>query len=158
MMHNITPGPLLFQEHLPLVYALYIGIIFSSGLLFFSGILCIRSVAKLTRVPKMVLFPCVLTICLFGAYAVNNSEFDLLVMACMGLVGYGMSLFRIAEAPFLVAFILGPLFEDNLRRSLLLSHGEGSILWSTPICWFFILLTAVSLLVTIRKEIMKPRH
>ncbi len=157
MMHNITPGPLLFQEHLPLVYALYIGIIFSSILLFLSGMLCIRGVSRLTRVPKMVLFPCVLTICLFGAYAVNNSEFDLLVMAGMGVVGYGMSLFRIAEAPFLVAFILGPLFEDNLRRSLLLSHGEASILWSTPICWFFILLTAVSLFVTIRKELAKSR-
>ena len=157
MMHNITPGPLLFQEHLPLVYALYIGIIFSSVLLFFSGIACIRGVSRLTSVPKMILFPCVLTICLFGAYAVNNSEFDLLVMACMGIVGYGMSLFRIAEAPFLVAFILGPLFEDNLRRSLLLSHGDCSILWSTPICWFFILLTAVSLFVTIRKELTKFR-
>lgn len=158
MMHNITPGPLLFQENLPLVYALYAGILFSSFLLFVSGILCIRGVASLTRVPKAVLFPCVLTICLFGAYAVNNSEFDLLVMACMGLVGYGMSLFRIAEAPFLVAFILGPLFEDNLRRSLLLSHGDPAILWSTPICWFFLLLTAVSLAVTLRKEIGKARR
>lgn len=157
MMHNITPGPLLFQEHLPLVYALYIGIISSSLLLLFSGMLCIRGITKLTRVPKMVLFPCVLTICLFGAYAVNNSEFDLLIMAGMGIVGYGMSLFHIAEAPFLVAFILGPLFEDNLRRSLLLSHGESSILWSTPICWFFILLTAISLFLTIRKEIIKAR-
>lgn len=157
MMHNITPGPLLFQEHLPLVYALYIGIISSSLLLLFSGMLCIRGITKLTYVPKMVLFPCVLTICLFGAYAVNNSEFDLLIMAGMGIVGYGMSLFHIAEAPFLVAFILGPLFEDNLRRSLLLSHGESSILWSTPICWFFILLTAISLFLTIRKEIIKAR-
>lgn len=157
MMHNITPGPLLFQEHLPLVYALYIGIISSSLLLLFSGMLCIRGITKLTRVPKMVLFPCVLTICLFGAYAVNNSEFDLLIMAGMGIVGYGMSLFHIAEAPFLVAFILGPLFEDNLRRSLLLSHGESSILWSTPICWFFILLTVISLFLTIRKEIIKAR-
>jgi len=157
MMHHITPGPQLFTEHLSLVYALYIGIIFSSILLFMAGMACIKSFTKLTEVPKMVLFPCVLTVCIFGAYAVNNSGFDVFVMVCMGIVGYGMSLLRIAEAPFLVAFILGPLFEDNLRRSLLLSHGELSILWSTPICWFFIALTLFSLYITLvmtkKKEI-----
>lgn len=157
MMQNITPGPQLFTEHLSLVYALYVGIIFSSFALFVSGLVCIRSFTRISMVPKMVLFPCVLVICIFGAYAVSNSEFDILVMTFMGIVGYGMSQFRIAEAPFLVAFILGPLFEDNLRRSLLLSHGNPSILWSTPICIFFIILTAVSLYITLSKERKKRK-
>lgn len=154
----VTPGPQLFTEHLSLVYALYVGIIFSSFALLASGLACIKSFTRISMVPKMVLFPCVLVICLFGAYAVSNSEFDILVMACMGIVGYGMSRFRIAEAPFLVAFILGPLFEDNLRRSLLLSHGEPSILWSTPICIFFILLTGISLYITLSKELRKRKQ
>ena len=52
---------------------------------------------------------------------------------------------------------LGPLFEDNLRRSLLISHGDVSILWSTPICWFFIALTALSLFITLRKECLERK-
>lgn len=64
---------------------------------------------------------------------------------------------HIAEAPFLVAFILDPLFEDNLRRSLFISHGDVSILWSTPICWFFITLTVLSLFITLRKEWLERR-
>lgn len=152
MMHNITPGPLLFKENLPLVYALYIGIMLSSALLFISGMACIRGVSRITKVPIAVLFPCILVISLFGAYSINNSEFDILALICMGLVGYGMRIFGFAEAPFLVAFILGPLFEDNLRRSLLLSHGDYAILWSTPICWFFIALTVFSLFITCKKS------
>ena len=100
----------------------------------------------------MVLFPAILCICLFGAFSINNNAFDILALLCMGLVGLYMGRHHIAEAPFLVAFILGPLFEDNLRRSLLISHGDVSILWSTPICWFFIALTALSLFITLRKE------
>jgi len=152
MMHNITPGPLLFIEHAPLVYALYMGIILSSFFLFVSGMLCIRSVSQITKAPKAVLFPAILIICLFGAYSINNSSFDILVLICMGIVGCYMVRNHIAEAPFLVAFILGPLFEDNLRRSLLLSHGDPAILWSTPICWFFIALTILSVFITFRKE------
>lgn len=152
MMHNITPGPMLFENDLPLVYALYLGIIVSSLFLYIAGITCIRSVTKITQVPKAVLFPCILSICLFGAYSINNSEFDLLVLTCMGVVGCYMRRHHVAEAPFLVAFILGPLFEDNLRRSLLLSYGNPSILWSTYICWFFIALTVISLYITLRKE------
>ncbi len=152
MMHNITPGPLLFEENLPLVYALYFGIILSSLFLLISGFFCLRSADKITRAPKMVLFPAILCICLFGAFSINNNAFDILALLCMGLVGLYMGRHHIAEAPFLVAFILGPLFEDNLRRSLLISHGDVSILWSTPICWFFIALTVLSLFITLRKE------
>ena len=152
MMHNITPGPLLFEENLPLVYALYFGIILSSLFLLISGFFCLRGADKITRAPRMVLFPAILCICLFGAFSINNNAFDILVLLCMGLVSMYMGKNHIAEAPFLVAFILGPLFEDNLRRSLLISHGDVGILWSTPICWFFIALTALSLFITLRKE------
>lgn len=158
MMHNITPGPLLFIEHAPLVYALYIGIMLSSFFLFISGLLCIRSVSHITKVPKAVLFPAILVICLFGAYSINNSSFDILVVICMGIVGVYMGKHHVAEAPFLVAFILGPLFEDNLRRSLLLSHGDLAILWSTPLCWLFIALTLLSLVITIRKEYRQMKN
>lgn len=153
MMHNITPGPLLFENNLPFVYSLYIGIIVSSFFLYLSGIACIKSFSKVSKIPKYILFPCILSICIYGAYSINNSEFDLLIMTCMGVVGCFMRWNQIAEAPFIVAFILGPLFEDNLRRSLLISDGDTSILWSTPICWFFIILTVISIIITIKKEI-----
>lgn len=155
MMNNITPGPLLFIEHAPLVHGLYIGILLSSLFLFISGIVCIRSVSQITKAPKAILFPAILIVCLFGAFSINNNTFDLLVVIIMGIVGVYMVRHYMVEAPFLVAFVLGPLFENNLRRSLLISNGDISIFWSTPICWFFIALTLLSIIFTIKKELQQ---
>jgi putative tricarboxylic transport membrane protein len=149
MMHNLTPGPLLFQEHIVLVYAVYIGIMISSALMYVTGIGCIRSFSKVADVPKSVLYPCILLVCCYGAFSINNSMFDVLVMGLLGVMGYLLALFRFPEAPLLVAFVLAPLFEDNLRRSLLISHGSPAIFFSSPICWIFFILTLLSLGYTI---------
>jgi putative tricarboxylic transport membrane protein len=145
MMHNLTPGPLLFQENIVIVYAIYIGIMVSSALMFITGIACIRSFSKIANVPKSILFPCILLICCYGAFSINNSMFDVLVMAVLGIMGYLLVLLKFPEAPLLVAFVLAPLFEDNLRRSLLISHGSPKIFLSSAICWIFFILTLLSL-------------
>ncbi|MDR0466734.1 MAG: tripartite tricarboxylate transporter permease [Deltaproteobacteria bacterium] len=145
MMHNLTPGPLLFRENIVIVHAVYIGIMISSLLMFLTGIACIRSFSKIANVPKCVLFPCILLICCFGAFSINNSMFDVLVMGLLGIMGYLLMLFKFPEAPLLVAFVLAPLFEDNLRRSLLISHGSPAIFFSSIICWIFFILTLISL-------------
>ncbi len=149
MMHNLTPGPLLFQENIVLVYAVYIGIMISSAFMYITGIGCIRSFSKVANIPKSILYPCVLLVCCYGAFSINNSMFDVLVMGLLGILGYLLSLFRFPEAPLLVAFVLAPLFEDNLRRSLLISHGSPAIFFSSPICWVFLVMTLLSLGYTI---------
>lgn len=149
MMHNLTPGPLLFQENIVLVYAVYIGIMVSSIFMFVTGLGCIRGFAKVAHIPKCVLFPSILAICCYGAFSINNSMFDVLVMALLGVLGYVLSLLKFPEAPLLVAFVLGPLFEDNLQRSLLISHGGYNIFFSSPICWVFLVLSILSLSYTL---------
>ena len=86
----------------------------------------------------------VLILCVFGAYAVNNTIFDVGVMFAMGLLGYAMLKTGFPAAPFLIAFILGPLLEDNFRQALLISKGDFKIFFSSGICWFFWFLTALS--------------
>ncbi len=145
MIHGLRPGPLLFVENLPLIYALFIGIMLSSAYLFIVGKFTIRAISRIAEVPNRVLYPIVLVFCLFGAFAINNSLFDILVMLLMGCVGYVMMLFRFPAPPFLIAFILGPLLEDNFRQSLILSDGSLDILFRSPICWVFWVLTALSM-------------
>lgn len=149
MMHNLTPGPLLFQENIVLVYAVYIGIIVSSLFMFITGLGCIRSFAKVANIPRSILFPTILVICCYGAFSINNSMFDVLVMTALGVMGYILSRLEFPEAPLLVAFVLGPMFEDNLQRSLLISHGSYGIFFSSAICWIFLALTIASLAYTI---------
>ena len=153
MMHGLLPGPLLFQESLPTVYALYMGIMLSSIMMFITGYLCIRGFSKVANIPKRILFPAVLVLCFYGCYAINNSMFDVGVMLIMGCLGYTMRCLKIPAAPFLIAFILGPMLEDNLRRSLLMSDGSYMIFLRSPICWFFILLFLVSMFYIYKRQI-----
>ncbi|MEJ2344661.1 MAG: tripartite tricarboxylate transporter permease [Gammaproteobacteria bacterium] len=153
MIHGLTPGPTLFQKHLTEIYAIFWGILFSSFLLFITGKVAIRAFARLGEVPNAILFPIVIVLCFFGTYAVNSSMFDVGIMVATGALGYFMLKFDVPPAPFLIAFILGPMFEDNLRRSLLLSKGSLGIFFSTPICWFFIILTVLSLALIVRRNV-----
>ena len=151
MIHGLTPGPVLFQENLSLVYALFCGILLSSVVLLVVGNAAIRYFSLIADIPKAILLPIVLMFCVYGAYAVNNSTFDIGLMMVFGLLGFVFNRTGIAAAPFLIGFILGPMFEDNLRRTLLISKGDPLVFFRGPIAWFFIALTVASLLFAVRR-------
>ncbi len=151
MLQGLTPGPLMFQENITMIYALFAGIVIASGFLFLMGSFAIRYFARIADIPRHVLMPLVLLFCVFGSYAVQNQMFDVLVMIAFGWLGFAMARIGMATAPFLIGFILGPIFEDNLRRSYLIAD-DPSIFLRSWICWFFIAATAFSLFVGLRKE------
>ena len=97
---------------------------------------------QILKVPYKILFPLILLFCLIGVYTVSNAVFDIYIMIAFGVVGYLMKKFEYEEAPLVRAFVLGPLFEVNLRKSLILSHGDFSIFFTKP-------LSAVSLIVAL---------
>ena len=121
------------------------GLIVSSILLLFVGNVAIRLFRYIADVPRTVLLPTVLILCVFGCYAVNNNVFDVMVMFVMGWLGYVMMRLQIPAAPFLIAFILGPLLEDNFRQAMLMSGADLSILFRSPITWAFWALTAITI-------------
>lgn len=156
MLQGLTPGPLMFQNNLDIIYAIFIGIMLSSIVLFGSGKLAIRYFAKIADIPRHILLPVVLMFCVFGSYAVQSQMFDVGVMLAFGAVGYLMMKINMAAAPFLMGFILGPLFEDNLRRSFLIAE-DITIFFRSPICWIFIVITVLSLFIGIRRELRMTR-
>ena len=85
-------------------------------------------------------------------------EFDILVMICMGMVGFAMLRLDIPVAPFLIAFILGPLLEDNFRQSILIGDGDNTIFFRNAICIVFWCMTALSLFVLIRTRVKAARE
>jgi len=144
MIHGLRPGPLMFQDNISLIYAIFMGIMLSSFYLLIVGKLSIRLISKIADIPRERLFPIVLVLCVFGAYAVNNTIFDVGIMFLMGAVGFVMLKLAIPAAPFLIAFILGPLLEDNFRQSLLISKGNYAVFFSSGICLFFWGITIMS--------------
>ncbi len=157
MIHGLRPGPILFEQNLPMIYALFMGIMLSSAYLFFVGKVAIRVFSHVATVPNRILYPIVFVLCVYGAYAVNNNLFDILVMLIMGLVGFGMMRLDIPVAPFLIAYVLGPLLEDNFRQSLLIADGDNTIFFRNTICIIFWVLTCLSLFVLIRSRIRSAR-
>lgn len=150
MIHGLQPGPIMFVTNLDIVYGLFVGMILSSAALFVIGSGAIRVFRYVADIPRTLLFPLVLVLCVYGVYAVNNSIFDVGVMFAMGWVGFMMLRFSIPAAPFLIAFILGPLLEDTFRQSMLMSGGSPVILFRGWITWFFWLLTAITVFAIVR--------
>jgi putative tricarboxylic transport membrane protein len=117
-----------------------------------------RMFSYVAHIPQTLLTPTVLLLCLFGIYSISSSMFDVTVLLVMGCVGFAMFLLNIPAAPFLIAFILGPMIEENLRRALALSRGEPGILLSSPITWVFAALIVFVVGLTVRREIQKSKE
>jgi len=128
----------------------FIGLIVSSVSLFIVGSVAIRGFRFVADIPKRILMPAVLVLCIYGVFAVNNNIFDVGVMFVMGWVGYVMMRYQVPAAPFLIAFILGPLLEDNFRQSMLMSGSDPLILLRGPITWFFWTLTTITIFAIVR--------
>lgn len=145
MINGLQPGPLLFQNNIEFIYAIFIGIMFSSLFLLLVGKATLPIFGRIVNIRRSLLFPGILVLCVYGSYVVNGSVFDVLVMFMMGILGTVLSRLAVPLAPLLIAFVLGPLLENNFRQALLMSQGDPSIFFSSWICWIFWALTAISL-------------
>jgi len=157
MIHGIQPGPLLFENHSDLIYALFMGLILSSFYLLFIGKFAIKIFKHVVDIPKSILLPSIMVLCVFGGFAVNNSLFDVMVMFILGGLGYAMLRSDLPAAPFLIAFVLGPLLEDNFRQSMLMSGGSLEILFRSTITWVFWALTIGTTFFLIKSSVRDRR-
>jgi len=158
MVHGLQPGPMMFLMNVDIVYGLFIGLIVSSVFLFIVGSVAIKGFRFVADVPKRILMPAVLVLCIYGVFAVNNNIFDVGVMFAMGWLGYLMMRYQIPAAPFLIAFILGPLLEANFRQTMLMSGSNPMILLRGPITWFFWLATIITVIAITRSVFKKDTN
>jgi len=99
------------------------------------------------KIPYSILSVLIILFCEIGAYSINSSVTDVLIMNLFGLVGYLMKRYDYSGAPLILAFILGPMLERSLRQSLILSHGSPAIFFSRPVSLAFLLL-AIALVIS----------
>ncbi len=144
MVQGLTPGPLVFTESPETVYNVYAGLIICNLVLIVVALATWRLFTKICSLETTIIFPCVLMFCIVGVYALNSSLVDVWVMLFFGVIGYLLSKFSFPIAPLLIGFILSPLFEKNFRRALILSDGNYGIFFSSPLCWIFWAVTAIS--------------
>jgi len=133
MIHGISPGPLLMKEHPDIFWGVVTSMYIGNAILLALNLPLIPLWVKVLRIPRYILFPVIMLFCLIGVYTVNNNVFDIFVMIFFGGVGYFMKRLDFEPAPFILAVVLGPIFEEALRQSLTMSRGDFSIFFSRPI-------------------------
>jgi putative tricarboxylic transport membrane protein len=158
MIHGVSPGPLMIQNHPDLFWGTVTSMYLGNVLLLILNLPLIGLWVRLLRVPYGVLFPLILFISLTGAYVINGSEMDLYLMLMFGVIGYLMRKFEYEPAPLILAYVLSPMLENALRHSLILSGGSMSIFISRPIAAGFLFVAAVLLLTSIMPTIRKKRE
>jgi len=133
LIHGMRPGPLLLKDHPELFWGVVSSMYIGNVMLLVLNLPLIPLWVKVLKIPYRILFPLILLFCIIGSYSLNNSIFDVLVMFIFGVVGYLFRKFGYDPAPLILTFILGSIFEQNLRQSLLLSKGSFSIFFASPI-------------------------
>jgi putative tricarboxylic transport membrane protein len=133
MIHGVQPGPLLMTQNPGLFWGVIASMYLGNVMLLILNLPLIGLWVQVLRVPYRILFPLILLFCLIGVYSVSNSIFDIYVMIGFGAVGYLMKKFDYEGAPLVLAFVLGPLLENNLRKALILSQGDFAIFVTRPL-------------------------
>ncbi|MBS7699954.1 MULTISPECIES: tripartite tricarboxylate transporter permease [unclassified Chelatococcus] len=158
MIHGIQPGPEVVRNQPQLFWGLIASMWLGNLMLLVINLPLIGIWVRLLKVPYRLMFPAILMFCVIGVYGVNNASFEVLVMAFFGVVGYILTKINCEPAPLILGFILGPLFEENLRRTLLLSRGDWSVFVTRPTSLVFLILAALLLAMIISPMIRAKRE
>jgi putative tricarboxylic transport membrane protein len=143
---NVTPGPLLIERRPELFWGLAASMYIGNVILLILNLPLVGLFIRVLRLPRWFLMPAVATIGFVAVYAVNTSTFDLLLVILFGIFGWLLRKVGVPLAPIILGVVLGPLMEKNLRRSMALSAGDASILFSSPIALALYGLALLSLL------------
>lgn len=116
MIHQVQPGPLIFQKYGDVVYAIYAALLISTIFMLLVEWLGMKAFVNVLRIPRNYLLPPVMALCAIGAFGSSNRVFDVMALAVFGVIGYLLSKAGMPVPPLVLGFILGPMFEENLRR------------------------------------------
>lgn len=148
LVQGISPGPQIFEDHGPMIYAIFLVFILSNLLLLVIGVATLRYVALLAKVPAPRLLAAAVLFSFVGAYAISYSTFDVMVMVIFGAVGYAFIALDVPREPLLITFLLAPQIEASLGQAL--AMGGWRILLDRPIALGLscVLVATVALLTT----------
>ena len=155
LIHGMQPGPMLLQAHPDLFWGVVTSMYIGNGMLLLLNLPLIGLWVQVLKVPYRILFPMILLFCLIGAYSINYSTMDILIMIGFGVVGYLMKKLQYEGAPLVLAYVLGPMLEMALRQSLTMSDGQFSIFFTRPISAVFLAIVALMILASIGMVLYK---
>lgn len=146
MIHGVAPGPDFIQKHPDIFWTVVTSMYVGNAMLLVLNLPLIGLWVQILKVPYKILFPILLLLCLLGSYSLKNSVFDMFAMLIFGVMGYLMRKYDYEPAPLVLAYVLGPMLENALRQSLMLSEGSFLIFLNRPISAVCLFLTFLALI------------
>jgi putative tricarboxylic transport membrane protein len=147
MIQGIAPGPQVMTERPELFWGLIASMWVGNLMLLVLNLPLVGLWIKLLAVPYRLLFPAIFVFCCIGVYTVDNKIFDVYEIAALSAVAYLLLKLDCEPAPMVLGFILGPMMEENLRRTMMISFGDPSVFFTRPISATFLIAAAVLLVV-----------
>ncbi|WP_345899927.1 tripartite tricarboxylate transporter permease [Martelella sp. UBA3392] len=140
------PGPGLFENNLDVVGGIFLSYMSANIYLLVAGVLLTPVFILFIRVRKFMLLPVVALLCVLGVYSISSSIFDLWTALAFGAIGLALRVFNYPLPPIVIGLVLGPICEQNLRRSLTISGGDWSIFTDRPISGTILAINALLIL------------
>lgn len=147
MIHDVVPGPQLFETHPEIVYGLFASLLIANLVLLILGLFGSRLWVAVTAVPKRILFPLILAAAVVGSYSVGNSMFDVGCCLGFGLLGWILRRHQYPVVPIVLGMVLGDVLEENFRRAVL-RDGYG-IFFRSPVCASILAISVLSIAIPV---------
>lgn len=157
MMWGLSPGPLLFTNEPEFTWGLIASLFLANLLTLAIAILVIPFLLKILSVPIKYMIPCITIVCIVGAYSSSNSMYGVIVMFLSGVLGYVLSKNDYPAAPMLLAFVLAPLLESNMRKAFIISGGSLNIFFTRPITLVLMIIFLALIATPIIKSFVKSK-
>ncbi len=145
MVHGLRPGPAMFTEQADFAYAIFWSMMLVNILFFFMGLRGAKLFARFTLIPVQLLWPCVFVFSIVGAYALDQSMFDVWVALISGVLGFFMRRYGFSVVPLAIGLILGGMLEQRLGQSMVMLNEQWWLMFARPLTLFFFVLTALAL-------------
>jgi putative tricarboxylic transport membrane protein len=147
MIQGIAPGPQVMTERPELFWGLVASMWVGNLMLLVLNLPLVGLWVRLLKVPYRLLFPSIFVFCCIGVYSVDGKIFDIYILAILTAVGYLLLKLDCEPAPLILGFVLGPMMEENLRRSMMIAHGDATVLITRPISAAFLIASLLLLIV-----------
>jgi len=155
---GLNPGPTIFMNNAPAIYAVFLVFILANLLMLPLGIAAIKAAKQMLRAPREVLLPVILLFCIVGSFAINNSIFGVLLMLAFGIVGYVMEENGFPVAPAILGMVLGAMLEENFISSMIKADGRLLGFFERPIAGSLGVLTLAVLAVPLVRRLLAARR
>jgi TctA family transporter len=153
ILNGVQPGPDVITRQPDLFWGLIVSMFIGNVVLVILNIPLVRIWIQIIRIPYQILYPLIILVCGFGIYSINNNVNDLYITMAFGVLGYIFILFDLEPAPMMMGLILGPMLEENFRRSLIISKGDFTPFIQHPISLGFLIIASILLIIGLIKTI-----